>query len=158
MAIKSVIICFLFLQVAFAPDPTTQPPITLPYPPFPILENEINPSYWEGLARVEIDKANKQFPEFYSKTKKAKNVILFLGDGMGIPTLSATRFDKTNLTGKAEMHPFEEWEFSSLCRTYDLETMVTDSASSATAYLTGTERPSFIDLEIRRNICLKVCF
>lgn len=139
MAIKSVIICFLFLQVAFAPDPTPQPPITLPYPPFPILENEISPSYWEGLARIEIDKANKLFPEFYSKAKKAKNVILFLGDGMGIPTLSATRFDKTNMTGTAEMHPFETWEFSSLCRTYDLETMVTDSASSATAYLTGTK-------------------
>ncbi|VDO15581.1 unnamed protein product, partial [Rodentolepis nana] len=79
------------------------------------------------------------FPDFYSKAKKAKNVILFLGDGMGIPTLAATRFDRTNTTGKAEKHPFEDWEFSSLCRTYDLETMVTDSASSATAYLTGTK-------------------
>nr|CDS27300.1 intestinal type alkaline phosphatase 1 [Hymenolepis microstoma] len=154
MAIKSAIVCLLLplllllllhlpLQVASAAEPDAyqarQQPITYPFPPFTILQKEIPPSYWENLARKEIDKANRLFPEFYSKAKQAKNVILFLGDGMGIPTLAATRFDRTNTTGKAEKHPFEDWQFSSLCRTYDLETMVTDSASSATAYLTGTK-------------------
>ena len=110
----------------------------LPQPPYPIVEDEISPQYWENLARQEIDKANRQFPEWSGAAKPAKNVILFLGDGMGIPTLAATRFDKTYTTGEAAFHPFESWDFGTLCRTYDLETMVTDSASSATAYLTGT--------------------
>ena len=125
----------LLLQIALAN--VELPRVPLPYPPFPIKQEEINPTYWEDLARKHIDVANRQFPEFATGIKKVKNVILFLGDGMGLPTIAATRFDQNNLTGTPSKHVFEDWDFGTLCRTYDLETMVTDSASSATAYLTG---------------------
>lgn len=115
------------------------PEVEFPPPPYPIKAEEIPPAYWEDLARKHIDMANKQFPDWSNSAKQAKNVILFLGDGMGVPTLSASRFYEGYRNGSAIFNSFEEWDFGTLCRTYDLETMVTDSASSATAYLTGTK-------------------
>nr|VZI13627.1 unnamed protein product [Spirometra erinaceieuropaei] len=61
---------------------------------------------------------------------------------MGLQSLAAARFYKAfkaRQAGRASKLVFEGWPFSTMCRTYDLETMVTDSASSATAYLTGTK-------------------
>ncbi|VDM31385.1 unnamed protein product [Hydatigera taeniaeformis] len=135
--IGSAFIYAILLQVALAE--VELPRVPLPYPPFTIKEEEISPKYWENLARKEFDRANRQFPDWFKAAKKAKNVILFLGDGMGIPTIAATRFDQNYNSGIPAKHAYEDWEFGTLCRTYDLETMVTDSASSATAYLTGTK-------------------
>jgi alkaline phosphatase len=45
-------------------------------------------------------------------TNIAKNVILFLGDGMGIPTVTAARIykgQKQNKTGEEEKLVFEEF-------------------------------------------------
>ncbi|KAM7540710.1 hypothetical protein Aperf_G00000019879 [Anoplocephala perfoliata] len=86
-------------------------------------------------ATKKLDNPNRLFPEFCAATTKAKNVVPFLSDAMVIPTLSVTKFDRANKIGEAITHPFEDREFGLLCRTYVLETMVTDSASSATAYL-----------------------
>ncbi|VUZ52732.1 unnamed protein product [Hymenolepis diminuta] len=106
----------------------------------PANKQEILPSFWERLARERIQRTNT----YYLKpTKPAKNVILFLGDGMGAPTISAGRFFKAEMEGRIgaanPMMDFEDWPFHTLCRTYDLHTEVTDSASSATAYLGGTK-------------------
>ncbi|KAM7541639.1 hypothetical protein Aperf_G00000022339 [Anoplocephala perfoliata] len=101
---------------------------------------EILPSFWERLARERIAKMKTFFSQ---PDKPAKNVILFLGDGMGLPTVSAGRFFKAEVEGRiGDANPvldFEDWPFHTLCRTYDLHTVVTDSASSATAYLGGTK-------------------
>lgn len=99
---------------------------------------EILPSFWERLAKERIEKTKTYFLQ---PNKPAKNVILFLGDGMGIPTVSAGRFFKAEVEGRIgaanPIMDFEDWPFHTLCRTYDLHTEVTDSASSATAYLGG---------------------
>ncbi|KAL7061778.1 hypothetical protein AAHC03_01480 [Spirometra sp. Aus1] len=109
--------------------------------PWKVVDAEISPEYWQKEAEKFIAAACKRFPVLKSE-KPAKNVILFLGDGMGIPTIAASRFylaDRTGLNGSMLTHPFEEWPFSTVARTYDLETVVTDSASSANAYLTGSK-------------------
>ncbi|VDK32922.1 unnamed protein product [Taenia asiatica] len=100
----------------------------------------IAPSFWERLAKERLKRTNQIFS---APRTRAKNVILFLGDGMGIPTISAGRFFKAEVEGRLdEANPllnFEDWPFHTMCRTYDLQTTVTDSASSATAYLGGTK-------------------
>ncbi|KAL5963192.1 Alkaline phosphatase tissue-nonspecific isozyme [Taenia solium] len=100
----------------------------------------IAPSFWKRLARERLKRTNQIFS---APRTRAKNVILFLGDGMGIPTISAGRFFKAEVEGRLdEASPllnFENWPFHTMCRTYDLQTTVTDSASSATAYLGGTK-------------------
>lgn len=111
-----------------------------PGPPMPIYPHEIPPAYWEKEARAKFEAAGKLFPQLKSTTKPAKNVIIFLGDGMGLQTVAASRFYYAAIDkkpGHAIANAVEDWDFNTECRTYDLETMVTDSASSATAYLTG---------------------
>ncbi|VDN09809.1 unnamed protein product [Dibothriocephalus latus] len=110
-------------------------------PAWQVVAEERDPSYWQKEAEQFIKDACKRHPILKSEPR-AKNVILFLGDGMGIPTVAASRFylaDRAGKNGSALKHPFESWPYSTVARTYDLETVVTDSASSANAYLTGSK-------------------
>lgn len=52
-------------------------------------------------------------------TNEAKNVILFLGDGMSIPTITASRIYKGQLNGKSgedDFLSFEEFPFLGLAK------------------------------------------
>ena len=73
-------------------------------------------------------------------TNTAKSAILFLGDGMGITTITATRFldgQQKGNTGEENILSWEEFPWSALAKTYTVDQQGTDSASSATAFLTG---------------------
>ena len=72
-------------------------------------------------------------------TKKAKNVILFIGDGMGWNTVTAARIIKTGITnGKPNgMLEMEKTSNVASIATSGLIGLVTDSANSASAYATG---------------------
>lgn len=66
----------------------------------------------------------------------AKNVIFFLGDGMDLTTIAATRM----LLGNEEAQlSFEKFPYTGLSKTYCVDSQVADSACSATAYLTGVK-------------------
>lgn len=57
---------------------------------------EQNASFWKQSGRLSIEEALKR-----SENKKtAKNVILFLGDGMGVTTVTAGRIRKGQLQGQ----------------------------------------------------------
>ncbi len=71
---------------------------------------------------------------------QAKNVILFIGDGMGISTITAARiFDGQSQGKKGEEHQlaFETFENVALVKTYNTNTQVPDSAGTATAIMSG---------------------
>ncbi|XP_063601914.1 alkaline phosphatase, tissue-nonspecific isozyme-like [Penaeus indicus] len=75
------------------------------------------------------------------KVRQAKNVILFLGDGMSIPTVTASRYLKGQKTSRWE-HEEMAWDkfpYSALIKTYTTDSQVADSAASATAYLCGVK-------------------
>ncbi|WP_435416674.1 alkaline phosphatase [Parerythrobacter aurantius] len=72
--------------------------------------------------------------------KKAKNVILFIGDGMGISTVTAARIyagQKLGQTGEEYVLPFETFENVALVKTYNTNAQVPDSAGTASAMNTG---------------------
>ncbi len=72
----------------------------------------------------------------------AKNVILFIGDGMGITTVTAARiFDgqSKGMSGEENVLPFETFPNLALIKTYTANQMVADSAGSATAMNTGVK-------------------
>jgi len=53
------------------------------------------------------------------RTNKAKNVIIFLGDGMSLTTLTATRIYKgqlQNTTGESEHLSFEQFPFTGISK------------------------------------------
>jgi alkaline phosphatase len=74
------------------------------------------------------------------KPKKARNVILFVGDGMGIATITASRIlegQRKGQQGEDNRLSFEEFPQSALVRTFSANQQVSDSAPTATALVTG---------------------
>lgn len=75
-----------------------------------------------------------------SEPKKAKNVILFIGDGMGISTITAARIyagQKLGQSGEDYVLPFERFQNVALVKTYNTNAQVPDSAGTATAMHSG---------------------
>ncbi|MEL6877788.1 MAG: alkaline phosphatase [Pseudomonadota bacterium] len=71
---------------------------------------------------------------------KAKNVILFIGDGMGVSTVTAARIyagQKRGATGEEYVLPFEKFDNVALVKTYNTNAQVPDSAGTATAMHSG---------------------
>ncbi|KPF63916.1 alkaline phosphatase [Porphyrobacter sp. AAP60] len=71
---------------------------------------------------------------------KAKNVILFIGDGMGISTITAARIyeaQKRGETGEENSLSFEKFPNVALVKTYNTNAQVPDSAGTATAMHSG---------------------
>ena len=71
---------------------------------------------------------------------RAKNVILFVGDGMGISTLTAARILEGQLNGKTGEEnrlSFEKFPYLALSKTYSWDQQTSDSAPTMTAMITG---------------------
>jgi alkaline phosphatase len=65
-----------------------------------------------------------------------KHVLFFLGDGMGITTMTAMRIYKVGEEGQLTVDTLPE---SAFVRTYSEDAQVTDSAPSMAAYMTGVK-------------------
>jgi len=73
-------------------------------------------------------------------TRKAKNVILFVGDGMGVSTVVASRILEGQLAGKPGEEnrlSFEKFPHLALSKTYSWDQQTSDSAPTMTAMVTG---------------------
>ncbi|MEM9208373.1 MAG: alkaline phosphatase [Pseudomonadota bacterium] len=73
---------------------------------------------------------------------KARNIVLFIGDGMGVATVTAARiFDgqSQGMSGEEHYLAFERFPNVALVKTYNTNQQVPDSAGTATAILTGTK-------------------
>ncbi|KAJ6653655.1 hypothetical protein lerEdw1_008843 [Lerista edwardsae] len=103
-----------------------------------LLEDEKNPEYWNRQAGQTLTAALKLTP----LNHRAKNVILFLGDGMGVPTISAARIYKGQLAGgpgEDSLLAMEKFPYVALSKTYNVDRQVPDSAGTGTAYLCGVK-------------------
>ncbi|MBI3285702.1 MAG: alkaline phosphatase [Burkholderiales bacterium] len=67
---------------------------------------------------------------------EAKNIIFFLGDGMGPSTVTAARIYKYGEDGSLNMDKLER---SARIKTYSNDAQTTDSAPSMAAYMTGVK-------------------
>jgi len=66
----------------------------------------------------------------------AKNVIFFLGDGLGVNTLTAARIFHAGEEGQLTIDRLPE---SAFVKTFSNDAMVTDSAAGMAAYMTGVK-------------------
>ncbi|MCP5163360.1 MAG: alkaline phosphatase [Hahellaceae bacterium] len=74
--------------------------------------------------------------------KAVKNVILFVGDGMGVSTLTAARIlegQQQGKTGEENFLSFEKFPFSGLVKTYNTNQQTPDSAGTMTAMMSGVK-------------------
>ncbi len=72
--------------------------------------------------------------------KRARNVILFIADGMGIELATAIRIASGQLSGLAGEEAMLSWEAFpglALAKTWNTDAQIPDSAGTATAMLTG---------------------
>uniref|UniRef100_A0A493TAF8 Alkaline phosphatase n=1 Tax=Anas platyrhynchos platyrhynchos TaxID=8840 RepID=A0A493TAF8_ANAPP len=115
-----------------SPGPRTSPALLLPP------DAEKTPGYWNEGARRRLEAALALQPA----AQRAKNIILFVGDGMGLPTVSAARIYKGQLaggSGEESILAMETFPHVALAKTYTIDRQVPDSAGTGTAYLCGVK-------------------
>ena len=91
---------------------------------------------WQGVVQLGLALALV----LASGQSYAKNVIFFLGDGMGISTVTAARIyagQTAGATGEEYSLAFEEFPHLALIKTYNTDAQVPDSAGTITALTTG---------------------
>ncbi|EDW09427.2 membrane-bound alkaline phosphatase [Drosophila mojavensis] len=117
---------------------------------------EKNAQFWYDIANEEIAK-RLALPQ--PDKRKAKNLIMFLGDGMSLTTIAAARILKGQLkgnTGEEDSLSFEKFPYTGLSRTYCSNAQVPDSACTATAYLCGI-KTNIVALGITANVNFNNC-
>jgi len=80
-----------------------------------------------------------------ANVNRARNVILFVGDGMGVSTVTAARIlegQQRGVDGESNFLSFERFPYTALSKTYSHDMQVSDSAATATAMLTGVKTRS----------------
>ncbi|GAB0093480.1 Alkaline phosphatase [Sergentomyia squamirostris] len=99
-----------------------------------ILPEEQETEYWMSSARNTV--AEKITIHSVPNTNVAKNVIFFIGDGMSFQNVAAARMRAGNENHKLS---FEKFPYFGMAKTYCVNRQVSDSACTATAYLSGVK-------------------
>jgi alkaline phosphatase len=93
---------------------------------------------WQAQGRAAVARALSLSHD----TGRARNVVLFVGDGMGIATVTAARILDGQLRGEPgeeNLLAFERLPHVALAKTYNTNQQVPDSAGTMTALVTGAK-------------------
>ncbi len=85
---------------------------------------------------------------------RAKNVILFVADGMGVTTTTAARILEGQLrgeTGEENQLSFETMPYVALSKTYNTNQQTPDSAGTMTAMMTGIKSKAGV-ISVNQNV------
>ena len=105
-------------------------------PPAPVVRGPESVEDWRAAGEKFLKDA-KSAPR---PTTRAKNVILFVGDGMGISTITAARIlegQRRGQSGEENRLSFETFPHVALSKTYSWDQQTSDSAPTMTAIVTG---------------------
>lgn len=90
----------------------------------------------DGMSALAASKAIKPLGN------RAKNVILFLGDGMGVSTVTAARIfegQQQGRDGERNLLSFEKLPYLAMSKTYSANQQTADSAPTMSAIMTGVK-------------------
>jgi alkaline phosphatase len=93
-------------------------------------------SYYSSAARAVAERQTER------GARPAKNVILFIGDGMGVSTITAARIwagQSKGQDGESYRLAMDTLPYSAFAKTYTHDSQVADSAPTATAMTTGVK-------------------
>jgi len=122
-----------------------------------VLPDNQTTSSWFTEARAKVDAKSDETSNL--QPERAKNVILFVGDGMGISTQTAARIREGQLSGgngEEGLLSFEAWSNTALVKTYNVDAQVPDSAGTMTAMMSGLKTDVGVigvDEDIERGDC-----
>ncbi|MBD1390496.1 alkaline phosphatase [Neiella sp. HB171785] len=114
-------------------------------------------SSWYDNGEAAVAKALQR--DINNRKGAAKNVILFIGDGMGISTITASRIlagQQQGLAGEEYDLSWDKFPYSGLIKTYNTNQQTPDSAGTMTAIVTGVKsKAGFIGISetVRRGDC-----
>lgn len=103
--------------------------------PFAMAEDQ---NTWITDGQAALAAAKKLHPNL----KGAKNVILFVGDGMGVSTVTGARIfegQEKGIDGERNQLAFEKLPYLALSKTYSANQQTSDSAPTMTAMMTGVK-------------------
>lgn len=110
---------------------------------------------WFKQAQADIEKAKVNLPI----NKPAKNVILFVGDGMSIGTITGARIyegQRRGLMGEEYRLNMETMPVMALSKTYNTDAQTPDSAGTASAMVTGVKTSqgvTSVNESVKRGVC-----
>ena len=140
-----ILLCPLLLLISSCADETEKPGHVVPQ----------SNNAWYQAANVTIQKNLS-----YAPVKgKAKNIILFIGDGMGVSTVTAARiFDgqSRGMPGEENVLSWESFPNIALSKTYNTNQQVPDSAGTATSIMSGVKTKAgviSVDQFVTRGDC-----
>ncbi len=93
---------------------------------------------WFAQGQAALEKAKKLAPV----NRRARNVILFVGDGMGVSTVTAARILEGQMNGnpgEENLLSFERLPYLALSKTYSANQQTSDSAPTMSAMMTGVK-------------------
>lgn len=96
------------------------------------------PDYWYQSGQAELARMLAQQPN----TNRARNIILFVGDGMGVTTVTAARIHDGQVRGQSgeeNFLSFEQFPYVALSKTYNTNQQTADSAGTMTAMMSGVK-------------------
>jgi alkaline phosphatase len=99
------------------------------------------PDHWRALGRAALERARRLAPE----GPRARNAILFLGDGMSLETVVGARIfegQQRGEPGEENQLAFETFPHVALVKTYNTDQQVPDSAGTMSAIVTGVKTRS----------------
>lgn len=120
-----------------------------PSPPFPVKRQE-SAETWQRDGWNFLNQSKNIVP----RKGKAKNVILFIGDGMGVTTLTAARIfegQQRGESGEENRLSFEEFPYAALSKTYGTNQQTSDSAPTMSAIISGVKTDEGT-LSVNQNI------
>lgn len=122
-----------------------------------------DPESWKSDWFEGAQRSLRESLEVQRNLNVAKNVILFLGDGMGVSTVTAGRIyagqrssPSGRSTGEEAQLSFDRFPHVGLVKTYNVDYQVADSAGTATAFLCGVKAnlgTVGVDQNVRRYSC-----
>ncbi len=118
-----------------------------------VLPNYQTENPWYTEASAKLKKRHMRHP------RPAKNVILFVGDGMGISTVTAARIldgQLKGLQGEENNLSFDLFPYTGMSKTYNVDAQTPDSAGTMTAIMSGVKTDAGVvgvDEDIERGQC-----
>jgi len=125
---------FMLVALAGCASPPSAPPAPSVVADEPAPPRE-TPAWWyrNGALRAHANGAGKA---------RARNVVLFLGDGMSLATVAAARIlegQRRGETGEENLLAWEHFPHTALSKTYNTDHQTPDSAGTMTAIATGVK-------------------
>lgn len=97
---------------------------------------------WYRESAAAVARTNSHIQRVVTQPGSAKNIILFVGDGMGVSTVTAARIldgQQKGMFGEENSLSFGRFPFVGLSKTYNVDAQTPDSAGTMTAIISGVK-------------------